>query len=81
MPISTGMFYHFTVCGTISTVQGRYAYHHYMQDKFDDNGWGCAYRSLQTLVSWLRYDSLFMFGLIDLVVKGFLVFHAGCKAI
>ncbi|CAG0879563.1 unnamed protein product [Darwinula stevensoni] len=40
--------------GSMSTVQGRYAYHHYMQDKFDDNGWGCAYRSLQTLVSWFR---------------------------
>ncbi len=22
------------------------------QDKFDDCGWGCAYRSLQTLCSW-----------------------------
>lgn len=35
-------------------VQGRYAYHHYMQDNFDDNGWGCAYRSLQTIISWFR---------------------------
>ena len=25
-----------------------------MQDRFDDNKWGCAYRSLQTLVSWFR---------------------------
>jgi hypothetical protein len=25
-----------------------------MQDKFNDNGWGCAYRSLQTIVSWFR---------------------------
>lgn len=24
------------------------------QDKFDDKGWGCAYRSLQTLCSWFR---------------------------
>lgn len=22
------------------------------QDKFDDSGWGCAYRSLQTICSW-----------------------------
>jgi Peptidase family C78 len=22
------------------------------QDKFDDKGWGCAYRSLQTICSW-----------------------------
>ena len=38
----------------VSIVQGRYAYHHYMQDNFNDNGWGCAYRSLQTIVSWFR---------------------------
>jgi hypothetical protein len=25
-----------------------------MQDGFNDNGWGCAYRSMQTLCSWLR---------------------------
>lgn len=38
-------------------VQGTYGYHHYMQDQFDDNGWGCAYRSLQTLVSWFRHQA------------------------
>lgn len=38
----------------ISTVKGLYAYHHYMQDNFDDSGWGCAYRSLQSIVSWFR---------------------------
>ncbi|KAL7632538.1 UNVERIFIED_CONTAM: hypothetical protein RMT77_017155 [Armadillidium vulgare] len=38
----------------VGIVQGNYGYHHYMQDKFDDNKWGCAYRSLQTLVSWFR---------------------------
>lgn len=38
----------------VSLVQGRYAYHHYMQDKFDDNGWGCAYRSLQSIISWFK---------------------------
>lgn len=37
-------------------VQGKYTYHHYMQDNFDDNGWGCAYRSLQTLCSWFKYQ-------------------------
>ncbi|XP_052176665.1 probable Ufm1-specific protease isoform X2 [Diospyros lotus] len=40
--------------GVISTVQGSYEYYHYLQDGFDDLGWGCAYRSLQTLVSWFR---------------------------
>lgn len=34
-------------------------HHHWSQlgffeDGFDDNGWGCAYRSLQTCVSWYR---------------------------
>lgn len=37
-------------------VQGKYTYHHYMQDNFDDNGWGCAYRSLQTLCSWFKFQ-------------------------
>uniref|UniRef100_A0A8D3A673 Ufm1-specific protease 2 n=1 Tax=Scophthalmus maximus TaxID=52904 RepID=A0A8D3A673_SCOMX len=35
-------------------VQGIYSYHHYMQDRVDDNGWGCAYRSLQTICSWFQ---------------------------
>lgn len=38
--------------GKVSVVRGPYNYHHYMQDNFDDNGWGCAYRSLQTIWSW-----------------------------
>ena len=33
-------------------VSGNYRYHHYCQDGTDDTGWGCAYRSLQTLWSW-----------------------------
>jgi len=40
-------------CADVALVQGDYQYHHYMQDSFDDDGWGCAYRSLQTLSSWL----------------------------
>lgn len=35
-------------------VQGIYSYHHYMQDRTDDSGWGCAYRSLQTICSWFQ---------------------------
>lgn len=27
-----------------------------MQQQFDDNGWGCAYRSLQTLCSWFKWQ-------------------------
>ena len=47
--------------GTTHCVRGAYEYYHYMQDRFDDNGWGCAYRSLQTLCSWFslqHYTSL-----------------------
>lgn len=43
-----------TPSGKLSLVYGCYAYHHYMQNGFDDNGWGCAYRSLQTIFSWYR---------------------------
>jgi Ufm1-specific protease 2 len=38
-------------------VDGKYDYFHYRQDNFDDEGWGCAYRSMQTICSWLRYQS------------------------
>mmetsp|Transcript_7010 Transcript_7010/g.10356 ORF Transcript_7010/g.10356 Transcript_7010/m.10356 type:complete len:159 (+) Transcript_7010:1291-1767(+) len=37
--------------GKVYLTQGRCSYYHYMQDKVNDNGWGCAYRSLQTLIS------------------------------
>ncbi|KAF6733510.1 Ufm1-specific protease 2 [Oryzias melastigma] len=40
--------------GKVFMVQGIYSYHHYMQDRMDDNGWGCAYRSLQTICSWFQ---------------------------
>ncbi|KAL3153417.1 hypothetical protein ABBQ38_011753 [Trebouxia sp. C0009 RCD-2024] len=40
--------------GTLHMIDGSYDYHHYMQDKTDDAGWGCAYRSLQTIHSWFR---------------------------
>ncbi|KYN09872.1 PREDICTED: ufm1-specific protease 2 [Trachymyrmex cornetzi] len=42
------------ITGKLSIVDGLYSYHHYMQDNFDDNRWGCAYRSLQTVISWYR---------------------------
>ncbi|RZC36766.1 ufm1-specific protease 2 [Asbolus verrucosus] len=40
--------------GKISLIKGKYSYYHYCQNKMDDNGWGCAYRSLQTLASWFK---------------------------
>lgn len=33
-------------------VEGHYLYYHYNQQQFTDKGWGCAYRSLQTLCSY-----------------------------
>ena len=44
------------VGGTQTLVQGLYRYYHYMQDSFNDKGWGCAYRSLQTIASWLEMN-------------------------
>ncbi|URE09402.1 Peptidase family C78 [Musa troglodytarum] len=40
--------------GIISLIDGSYEYYHYLLYGFDDSGWGCAYRSLQTIVSWYR---------------------------
>eukprot|EP00128_Syssomonas_multiformis_P012905 Colp12_sorted_trinity150504_noHs@1063 len=42
--------------GVVHAVDGTYEYYHYMQQRFNDNGWGCAYRSLQTICSWLRHQ-------------------------
>ena len=30
-----------------------YEYWHYLCDSFDDRGWGCGYRTLQTIASWI----------------------------
>nr|AEE63538.1 unknown [Dendroctonus ponderosae] len=40
--------------GKLALVKGNYEYYHYCQNRLDDNGWGCAYRSLQTLASWYK---------------------------
>ncbi|CAI5727947.1 unnamed protein product [Hyaloperonospora brassicae] len=37
----------------VALVDGFYGYYHYLQQSLNDKGWGCAYRSLQTLASWL----------------------------
>ncbi|CAH8629451.1 unnamed protein product [Heterobilharzia americana] len=42
--------------GPTYIVTGRYTYKHYLQDGVDDKNWGCAYRSLQTLISWLMWQ-------------------------
>jgi hypothetical protein len=38
----------------VCVVYGRYEYYHYLQDRENDKGWGCAYRSLQSVWSWFR---------------------------
>ncbi|KAG5494132.1 hypothetical protein JKF63_01967 [Porcisia hertigi] len=35
-----------------------YDYYHYRVDGFRDDGWGCAYRSLQTVLSWFQHAGL-----------------------
>nr|XP_027200158.1 ufm1-specific protease 2-like [Dermatophagoides pteronyssinus] len=42
--------------GQCFLVQGKYSYYHYNQDNFNDSGWGCAYRSLQTIISWFQWQ-------------------------
>ncbi|XP_017881650.1 ufm1-specific protease 1-like [Ceratina calcarata] len=39
--------------GRSSLVQGHYEYWHYGCDGFNDKGWGCGYRTLQTICSWI----------------------------
>ncbi|XP_076238695.1 UFM1 specific peptidase 1 [Calliopsis andreniformis] len=34
-------------------VRGDYEYWHYGCDGFNDKGWGCGYRTLQTICSWI----------------------------
>ncbi|XP_038060358.1 ufm1-specific protease 1-like [Patiria miniata] len=38
----------------VAMVTGDYLYYHYGCDGIDDRGWGCGYRTLQTLCSWVR---------------------------
>ena len=34
-------------------MRGKYEYWHYLCDGVDDRGWGCGYRTLQTIISWM----------------------------
>ena len=43
---------------SIYQVQSEYLYYHYRCDGGNDSGWGCAYRSLQTLLSWFALNGL-----------------------
>lgn len=39
--------------GKVVAVDGSFLYYHYLVDGFDDRGWGCGYRTLQSMCSWL----------------------------
>uniref|UniRef100_A0A8C4ZUM4 UFM1-specific peptidase 1 n=1 Tax=Gadus morhua TaxID=8049 RepID=A0A8C4ZUM4_GADMO len=39
-----------------SIVSGDYLYYHYGCDGQDDRGWGCGYRTVQTMASWLCFS-------------------------
>ncbi|XP_067838236.1 ufm1-specific protease 2-like [Heptranchias perlo] len=40
----------------IGIAHGSYSYHHYLQDGVNDIEWGSAYRGLQTIISWYKYQ-------------------------
>ncbi|XP_077529043.1 UFM1 specific peptidase 1 isoform X4 [Haemaphysalis longicornis] len=40
----------------VAYVKGKYDYYHYGCDGVDDRGWGCGYRTLQTLCSWVVHQ-------------------------
>ncbi|XP_061816372.2 ufm1-specific protease 1 [Nerophis lumbriciformis] len=40
----------------MSLVKGDYQYFHYGCDGQDDRGWGCGYRTVQTMASWLGHN-------------------------
>ena len=47
-----------------------YEYWHYLCDGFDDRGWGCGYRTLQTIASWIIERFVILtFDCIRLLVK------------
>lgn len=39
-----------------SLVKGDYLYFHYGCDGMDDRGWGCGYRTIQTMASWICHN-------------------------
>lgn len=52
--VHTGLSRSSVAGGAQHLVDGSYLFYHYLVDHVDDRGWGCAYRSLQTLVSFFR---------------------------
>lgn len=52
-----GLLLPLTDCAKCSLVSGKYLYYHYGCDGKDDRGWGCGYRTVQTICSWLHSGS------------------------
>ena len=52
-------------------VKGKHYYYHYTCDGINDIGWGCGYRTLQTMCSWIRFQLLekYQSNQIDKVVR------------
>ena len=44
----------FTEPKTLLTIKGSFEYWHYGCDGFDDRGFGCGYRTLQSICSWMN---------------------------
>ena len=57
-------------------VRGKYDYWHYLCDEVDDRGWGCGYRTLQTIISWCVHN-------IEEIRKGLLAlgFNVGLEPV
>lgn len=49
----------------LAILSGHYLYYHYGCDGLDDRGWGCGYRTLQTLCSWPHGRPVGVPGLMD----------------
>ncbi|XP_059613964.1 probable Ufm1-specific protease 1 [Phlebotomus argentipes] len=43
-----------TPSGRSIVIRGKYSYYHYNCDGFQDAGWGCGYRTLQSMCSWVK---------------------------
>lgn len=45
------------VDGQTYLTRGDFHYYHYGCDGHQDHGWGCAYRTLQSMISWILYKN------------------------
>ena len=54
-PLTTADVFSVPSCDDTSThlCTGQLRYHHYCVDGFNDRGWGCGYRTVQTILSWI----------------------------